>query len=288
MKKAVFITGGNGQLGQAIKKTLDAHFKCILIPREELLEPDMSKLKQRLNLLQPFCLVNCAAIVGHNNVRRDLDLAVFVNARIPELLAELSFQNNSLLIHISTNSVFEGSARQAFYENDAPQPLSDYAKLKHQGELAVIKKCDDSIVLRVPNLHSNNFGLCSNMLTKLYADINQGEVTIIRRELLSPTDVLSVGKAVFNMLNSNIRGFIHCSDSGVCNWDELVDHLCYLLKIKANVIRLYKGRDPYIISTLKSNYSFGGYQSWQEGITRSIEHRSLEVEKSLGRGFGKY
>jgi dTDP-4-dehydrorhamnose reductase len=275
LKKVVFVTGGNGQLGQAIKKTLDAHFKCILIPREELLEPDMPRLKQRLYLLQPFCLINCAAIVGHNNVRRDLDLAVFVNAKIPELLAELSLQNNSLLIHVSTNSVFEGAAGQAFYEEDTPQPLSDYAKLKHQGELAVMKKSNESIVLRVPNLHSNNFGLCSNMLTKLYADIHKGEVTISRRELLSPTDVLSVGKAVLNMLNSNIRGFIHCSDSGVCNWDELVDHLCCLLQIKANVIRLYKGKDPYIISALRSNHSFGGYQTWQEGITQSIESRSF-------------
>lgn len=218
--KKVLVTGANGQLGLCLQELskLDATIQFVFSSSKEL---DVTN-KESVNTVFKasnfdFC-INCAAYTAVDIAESDNDKAKKVNVLGVENLAEACKNNNTKLIQISTDFVFDGKSNIPYTENDEAKPLSVYGKTKLDGEKAVQNILEEFFILRTSWLYSeyaNNF-----MKTMLRLGAERSELGIISDQIGSPTYAKDLAKVIVKIIesDSNEYGVYHYSNEGVASW----------------------------------------------------------------------
>lgn len=160
----VLLLGANGQLGHVLASALKTLGKMLALTRADVDLSDPWVLEQTLKPLiqsfQPHAVVNAAAYTAVDKAETDHDTARRVNAHSVGLLAELAQSVNAVLVHYSTDYVFDGTSDTPLAEDDPPNPLSVYGQSKWLGECAVRQHCSRHLILRtswVVGAHGQNF-----------------------------------------------------------------------------------------------------------------------------------
>ena len=156
----ILVTGSNGQVGTCLKELLSASHEILAVDKEQLDITDPLQVKDTFNQFQPEVVVNAAAYTAVDKAEDEKDIAYSVNRDAVELLAKAAEKHDAMLIHISTDYVFDGQKAGLYVEDDMVCPHSVYGESKLAGELVASNFCRKHIIIRtawVFSEYGNNF-----------------------------------------------------------------------------------------------------------------------------------
>jgi dTDP-4-dehydrorhamnose reductase len=135
--RPILLLGSAGQLGATLRFVLGQVGKVIAADRAMVDLTNLGRLREFVRESQPSIIVNAAAYTAVDKAESEPDLAGAVNAMAPAALADTARDTDALLIHYSTDYVFDGSKPSAYVESDPVNPLNVYGTTKAQGEAAI-------------------------------------------------------------------------------------------------------------------------------------------------------
>lgn len=224
----ILATGAGGQLGRALQAALGGH---VLTPltHAQLDITDADAVRDALERYQPEVVVNCAAYNAVDAAERDPQAAFALNEAGPGNLAQASARIGAALLHVSTDYVFDGSARLPYDEDARPNPLSVYGRSKLAGEDAVRHGNPRHYVVRTAWLYAaggKNFPLTMVGLA------GKGGVRVVADQTGSPTYAPHLAAALAELLRAQAPfGTYHMAGSGAATWYELTAALFAQLQI---------------------------------------------------------
>src|SRR3954471_8723562 len=218
----ILLLGAAGQLARDLTQTLAHH---TLFPRthSELDIRDLDALAQQCAELQPECIINTAAFHRVDECEDRPELAFAVNAAGIHNLAATARHHNAVLVHFSTDFVFDGAKRSPYTEADRPNPLSVYAMSKWTGEKLVAAYCEKHFIVRTCGLYgsggSNSKG--GNFVRSILLAAQQGKpLRVVNDQIVSPTYTADLAEKVSALLHQHTYGLYHMTNTGECSWFE--------------------------------------------------------------------
>lgn len=156
----ILLLGAKGQLGFELHKVLPELGEVIALSRNEVDLTNLTELTVQLEIIKPKLIVNASAYTEVDKAENEKDLANLINAKVPQLLAQYAAYNDSILIHYSTDYVFDGKKKTPYLETDNPNPLSIYGLSKLIGEEKITEIDCKHLIFRTSWLfssHGENF-----------------------------------------------------------------------------------------------------------------------------------
>jgi dTDP-4-dehydrorhamnose reductase len=160
MSLRLLITGANGQIGWHLQRSLAPLGEVTALTRDQLDLADLDAVRRAVRESSPDILVNAAAYTAVDKAESDPELARTVNALAPAVMAEELAKNRCLLLHFSTDYVFDGSKTTPYEERDPTGPLNVYGRTKLEGEQLIVASGCPHIILRtswVYDVRGRNF-----------------------------------------------------------------------------------------------------------------------------------
>jgi dTDP-4-dehydrorhamnose reductase len=148
MATRILLLGKEGQVGWQLQRALAPLGTVHAIDREECDLSDADALRRQLREFAPQLIVNAAAYTAVDRAESEPELAQAINAQAPGLLAEEAARSNALLVHYSTDYVYDGTKNGAYVEDDATGPQSVYGRTKLAGDQAVIASGCRALIFR--------------------------------------------------------------------------------------------------------------------------------------------
>ena len=236
----VLITGSKGQMGQEFQLISrgDSGNRYIFTDIEELDITDPIAVTSLIRTEKPDIIVNCAGYTAVDNAERDFDKSLQINGTAVENLARAANETGSLLIHISSDYVFDGTSSTPYQEDTPPNPISAYAKSKYEGEQAVFNLADRGIIIRTSWLYSS-FGQ-NFVKTILKYGRERDSLKVIFDQIGTPTYARDLCKTIVDIFPSlkdhwGVELF-HYSDEGVASWYDFAVAIVDLAGINCQVL----------------------------------------------------
>jgi len=214
----ILLTGCAGQLGRELKRSLACLGEVIACDRSQLDLARADPLRAALRSIAPAVIINAAAYTAVDKAEAEPGLADTINSLAPGILAEEARRLDALLIHYSTDYVFDGSKATAYTEGDAPAPLSAYGRSKLGGERAIAAAGGRHLIFRtswVYGLHGANF-----MKTMLRLARERNELRVVGDQVGAPTWTRHLADATSHVLaRKDIPdGLYHLAAAGETSW----------------------------------------------------------------------
>lgn len=185
-ESTILVTGVNGQVGFELLRSLQGLGRVVACDRSTLDLADLDRVRAFVRDLKPSLIVNAAAYTAVDRAESESQMAHTINADVPRLLAEEAARLDSLLIHYSTDYVFDGAKRGWYIESDEPNPLNVYGRTKLAGEQAIAAVGGKYLVFRtswVYGTRGRNF-----MLTMLKLAKQEGaRISVVDDQIGAPT-----------------------------------------------------------------------------------------------------
>lgn len=214
----ILVTGAGGQLGQELK-SLAAEFSTpnwTFADSNALDITDESRVKDYLGAYTPEVIINCAAYTAVDNAESDQNGAFAVNVSgIQNLTA---YAGDALIIHVSTDFVFDGTQYIAYKEDDPTNPIGVYGKTKLEGEKLLQHITSNHIIIRTSWLYGSygkNF-----MKTMLNLADSRSSLSVVSDQIGTPTYTGDLALAIIKFLEHDHveRGVYHFSNEGAASW----------------------------------------------------------------------
>ncbi|RYY13705.1 MAG: dTDP-4-dehydrorhamnose reductase [Chitinophagaceae bacterium] len=216
----ILIIGADGQLGQCLRTVAELRgienvFYAAQADADIL---DIQQLSALFEKEHPTHVINCAAYTAVDNAEDEHELAAAVNNTGAANVAALCNDHNAILIHISTDFVFEGNAVKLLTEDDVTAPISVYGQTKLDGELSIASIFENYYILRTSWLyseHGNNF-----VKTMLKLAETRPELNVIADQVGTPTYAIDLANVIFDIVafKKEAFGIYHFSNEGVTSW----------------------------------------------------------------------
>ena len=238
----VLITGSNGQLASCIKDRAK-QYKGLNFIYTDYQELDISDLNHvegffKANQKIDYC-INCAAYTAVDKAESDVEKAFEINAQGPKNLATICNEQDTILIHISTDFVFDGEKTEPYTETDIPKPISVYGASKLKGEVEIQETLKKYFIIRTSWLyseHGTNF-----LKTMLNLAKTRDEISVVSDQIGTPTYAGDLANVILKIITSNTRSFglYHYSNEGVASWYDFAKAIfeASKIKIKTNPIK---------------------------------------------------
>lgn len=277
----IAVTGARGQLGAAIVHEFAAGHDVLPLGSNDLDISDDDAVKATMERLRPDVIINCAAYNDVDGAEDHPIDALNVNAFGVRALAASAAAIDAVLVHYSTDFVFDGTATAPYTEGDRPDPRSVYAASKLLGEWFAAD-ARRWYVLRVESLFGHATGArppkgsVAGIMKKLMAG---EEARVFEDRTVSPTHVLDAAHATRQLLETDApTGLYHCVNSGYCTWLEFARELARQLRVEPKLapvsvahVPLRAQRPQYCALSNQKLLSVGvAMPSWQDGLRRCL------------------
>ncbi|MFC4722868.1 dTDP-4-dehydrorhamnose reductase [Geojedonia litorea] len=228
MKTKILITGATGQLGQTIRELYarDSSYKIMFASKADLDITDALAVQKYFYEHRFDYCVNCAAYTNVEQSEDFPELAFKVNAEAVKNLAQVCEINNTVLIHISTDYVFDGEKESPYNETDTPNPINVYGKSKVQGEQFIQNNSTRYFLVRTSWLYSK-YG--HNFLKTIAKKIQHKEsLKITTSQTGTPTSCTTLAEFIFKLIESKTSNFgiFHFTDMGQTTWYHFALQIC--------------------------------------------------------------
>lgn len=271
MQKVV-ILGASGQLGQCIKQIAEKeNIPDMLFPSEEVADIlAINKLKKIFEEYQPQYCINCAAYTAVDKAEDDIDTARKVNKEGAHNLARLCREYGTILIHVSTDFVFEGNRPCLLTEDDEANPVNVYGLTKLEGENEIMNIFDKYYIIRTSWLYSeygNNF-----VKTMLKLGRERDEIKVIADQIGTPTYGVDLAAAILNIISSGktAYGIYHYSNEGVASWYDFAKAIFDIAEINVNVLPVHTSE--YVAKASRPAFSAMDKSKIKDTFTISIPY----------------
>ena len=186
-----------------------------------------SGVKRALDQVMPRVIVNAAAYTAVDKAESEKDLAVLLNATLPKWLANWAKQNESILVHYSTDYVYDGHSLDPHEESEAMKPLNFYGHSKALGDEAIIDSCAHALILRISWVYSK-YG--SNFLkTMVRLGLEKDVLCVVADQIGCPTSAHQVADATIKCVrefeNSQTVGIFNFAPLGFLSWYQFADEI---------------------------------------------------------------
>ena len=219
--REILILGKQGQIAWELQVTLATLGNITVWGSQELDLANPDAIGTKIRQLKPDLIVNAAAYTAVDKAEREPELCQAINATAPGILAEIAREIQALLVHYSTEYVFDGQKTSPYLETDLPQPLGVYGASKLAGERAIRQVDCPHLILRTTWVYGNrgqNF-----LLTILRLAAERAELKIVADQVGAPTWSRSIAEATAQILaqcaeNRDIRGLYNLTAAGKTSW----------------------------------------------------------------------
>ncbi|MGU7773625.1 dTDP-4-dehydrorhamnose reductase [Burkholderia sp. MR1-5-21] len=205
----ILVTGVNGQVGFELLRTLQGLGRVVPCDRAMLDLSDLDRVREVVREVKPALIVNPAAYTAVDKAETDVDAARRLNADVPRVLAEEAARSGAMLIHYSTDYVFDGTKDGEYSETDTPDPQNVYGLTKLEGEAAIAATGCPHVILRtswVYGARGRNF-----LLTMLRLGAERPELKVVADQIGAPTWSNTIA-AVTSHLVAQARGAANATD----------------------------------------------------------------------------
>ncbi len=219
-KPQILILGQQGQVAWELQRTLPSIGQVTVLGSQALDLADTNKLRDTIQTLRPQIVINAAAYTAVDKAESDRETAIAINHTAPQVLAEETAKLGALLVHYSTDYVFDGTKTNAYVETDPTNPLGVYGATKLGGEQAIQAVGGDHLIFRttwVYGMRGKNF-----LLTILRLAAEKPELKIVADQIGAPTWSRSIAEATAQVVcqwpQQPANGLYHLSAAGVTSW----------------------------------------------------------------------
>jgi dTDP-4-dehydrorhamnose reductase len=222
----ILILGSAGQLGCELQRSFSGAGEIVTAGRDSLNLADPVGLRSFVRDVAPEIILNAAAYTAVDRAESEPELAMAVNARAPAVLAEEALRLRALLVHYSTDYVFDGSMASAREETDSPNPLNVYGASKLAGEQGIAEVGGRFLVFRTSWVYGprgNNF-----LLTMLRLGRERDRLNIVDDQIGAPTTTIELAHATRSILDGvadnrfgaleKWAGIYHMTCGGAVSW----------------------------------------------------------------------
>jgi dTDP-4-dehydrorhamnose reductase len=284
MKRKIAVIGGNGQLGSDVVAAFAGGGEVCALTHQDLELSALDSVAASLGALHPDIVVNTAAMHHVENCELDPERAYAINAVGARNLAAVTGDLGAVLIHVSTDYVFDGLKNSPYTEADLPLPLNVYGNSKLAGEYFVRAGNERHIVLRTSALYGrepcrakggNNF---VELMLRLGRE--RGEVRVVASETVSPTSTRDLARQIVTLSDAGACGLYHATAEGSCSWHEFA---CEIFAAAGLSVRcLVAGPNEFPAKVPRPAYSvlenarlnqagLNRFRHWREGLHAYLE-----------------
>jgi len=285
----VLVTGANGQLGQSIQFIANK-YPNIQFVYTDFQEMDITNIENCQAVFakhQPHFCINTAAYTAVDKAESESDKAHLINAVGPENLAKVCKEFDTILIHISTDFIFDGTSKVPYLETDIPNPKSIYGQTKLDGELAIQKNWEKHFIVRTSWVYSQ-FG-ANFMKTMLRLASERDTLSVVNDQIGTPTYAVDLAEVLIKIINTenptpNTQrpfGVYNFSNEGVCSWYDFAAAIFHQKGIEIDLKPIPTDSYPTpakrpaysVLDKTKIKKVFGvEIKNWKESLTISLNH----------------
>ena len=246
----VLVTGANGQLGQALQSISGNYpeIDFVFCDSTRLDITDLNNIKQSFKQIKPHYCINAAAYTAVDKAESEPEKAQLINVKGAKNLAEVCKEYNTILLHVSTDFVFDGSNKIAYKEEDSPNPTGVYGLTKLQGEKAIQETFDNYFIIRTSWVYSqfaNNF-----MKTMLRLASERDSLSVVNDQIGTPTNAVDLAEVLISMICHTERsrsaynlqpttynhfGIYNFSNEGQCSWYDFAKEIFEINNVNINL-----------------------------------------------------
>jgi dTDP-4-dehydrorhamnose reductase len=245
----VLVSGANGQLGQAIQSISGKYpeIDFVFCSSDRLNITDLNNVKEVFNQYKPDFCINAAAYTAVDKAESEQEKAHLINVVGAKNLAIVCKENDTVLLHISTDFVFDGtstklSVTNGYTEEDLPNPTGVYGQTKLDGEKAIQETFDSYFIIRTSWVYSqfaNNF-----MKTMLRLASERDSLSVVNDQIGTPTNAVDLAEALISIItktrnlqseNHNLFGIYNFSNEGQCSWYDFAKKIFEISAIEIDL-----------------------------------------------------
>jgi dTDP-4-dehydrorhamnose reductase len=221
----VLVIGAKGQLGQAIQSISGNYpeIDFVFCDSSTLDITNVNQIKETFKQFKPNYCINAAAYTAVDKAESEPEKAFSINVTGAKNLAEVCKENNTILLHVSTDFVFDGNKKVPYSEEDIPNPTGVYGQTKLDGEKAIQQTFDNYFIIRTSWVYSqfaNNF-----MKTMLRLGSERDSLSVVNDQIGTPTNAVDLAEVLVKVIktyNSQLTthnfGIYNFSNEGQCSW----------------------------------------------------------------------
>jgi dTDP-4-dehydrorhamnose reductase len=225
----VLVTGANGQLGQAIQSISGNYpeIDFVFCDSSSLDITNLDTVNQVFEKVKPNYCINAAAYTAVDKAESEQEKAISINVVGAKNLAATCKENNTILLHVSTDFVFDGNKSTPYTEEDIPNPTGVYGQTKLDGEKAIQETFDKYYIIRTSWVYSqfaNNF-----MKTMIRLGSERDSLSVVNDQIGTPTNAVDLAEALVKIICHTERsrsvsstiynfGIYNFSNEGHCSW----------------------------------------------------------------------
>jgi dTDP-4-dehydrorhamnose reductase len=249
----VLVTGANGQLGQSLqfiaKNYPELHF--VFCSSSVLDITNLESCRAIFLKIKPNYCINTAAYTAVDKAESEPEKANLINVIGPKNLAAVCKEFSSVLLHISTDFVFDGDfsklstralpkhRERGYSENDIPNPTGVYGQTKLEGEKAIRAVFENYYIIRTSWVYSqfgNNF-----MKTMLRLASERDSISVVNDQIGTPTNAVDLAECLVKIITSNSHlpssnfGIYNFSNEGQCSWYDFAKEIFIINNIKIDL-----------------------------------------------------
>jgi dTDP-4-dehydrorhamnose reductase len=238
----VLVTGANGQLGQSIKFIANK-YPMIQFIYTDYYEMDITNIESCTNTFlkyKPQFCINTAAYTAVDKAESEPEKAHLINSIGPENLAKVCKEYDTILLHISTDFIFDGTSKTPYLESDLPNPQSVYGQTKLEGEIAIQNTWEKHFIIRTSWVYSQ-FGV-NFMKTMLRLASERDSLSVVSDQIGTPTNAVDLAECLLTIISFDFRlltfdryGIYNYSNEGVCSWYDFAAAIFHQKEIKIDL-----------------------------------------------------
>lgn len=277
----VLVTGANGQLGQAIQFISEKYSEInfIFCSSSDLDITSKENCHSIFSKYKPNFCINAAAYTAVDKAESEPEKAASINVVGARNLAEVCNEFSAVLLHISTDFVFDGSSETPYKEDDATNPTGVYGLTKLNGEKAIQATFDNYFIIRTSWVYSqfgNNF-----MKTMLRLASERDSLSVVNDQIGTPTNAVDLAEVLMKIINYcqtelvEVFGVYNFSNEGQCSWYDFAQKIFEINNLSINLQPILTSSFPTpakrpaysVLDKSKIKNTFGiEIKSWEESL----------------------
>ena len=235
----ILLFGKNGQVGWELNRSLQPLGEAVALGRKDADFSNPESLRNIVRETKPDVIVNAVAYTAVDKAEDEKDLALVINGASPGVLAEEALKINALLVHYSTDYVFDGTKNSPYVEDDKPKPVNLYGRSKLAGEQVIKSSGCDYLILRTSWVYSSrghNF-----LLTMLKLAREREELSVVADQIGSPTSARLIADTTAHCIKQSVKerlvgifssDLYHLTSSGYTSWHGFAEEVINTVKKK--------------------------------------------------------
>jgi len=237
----IVIIGADGQLGHDLCRVIDRS-EQVPLTIKDIDITDKQQCDEVLSKYSPDIVINTAAYNKVDEAETHQDEAFKVNAEGAKNVALACKKLDAIMVHFSTDYIFDGTKTTPYIETDEPGPRSAYGKSKLVGESLIWDNMHKYFIIRTAGL----FGIAGclgkgggNFVESILRQAQAGkDLKVVDDEIFSPTYTMDLAQKLNELIRTWQFGLYHLTNAGQCSWYEFAEKILEYTGIKTKLVRL--------------------------------------------------